>query len=76
VPKLPIFLQNFRDVPKKGKMKMIIRVNLRNIPEIKEAFDARPNKKDSFNRWFHRLNNGGGWFEFHVDDKNMNPVER
>jgi chloramphenicol 3-O-phosphotransferase len=57
-------------------MKMIIRVNLRNISEIKEAFNARPNKKDSFNRWFHRLNHGGGWFEFHVDDKNMNPVER
>lgn len=27
-------------------------INIRNIPEVSTAFHTRPNKKDSFTRWF------------------------
>lgn len=35
---------------------MRIYVEVRNIPEIKEAFNQRVNKKDSFNRWLRKFN--------------------
>lgn len=34
---------------------MYIRVNIREIPEIKAAFNSRPNKKDSFVRWYNKV---------------------
>ena len=35
---------------------MRISIEVRNIPEIKEAFTRRANKKDSFHRWLRKAN--------------------
>lgn len=44
----------------------IIPINLRTIPEINNLFSRRPNKKDSFNRWFNKLQNNAV-VSFHID---------
>lgn len=52
----------------------IVYINLRTIPEINYLFSNRPNKKDSFQRWF-RAFQDKSLVAFHVDGTTIDAAE-
>jgi hypothetical protein len=53
------------------KNQLHIRINVREIPAVKAAFNNRSNKKDSFVRWLEKTD---PTFEMNVDGVAFDPV--